>query len=159
MNSSMIWRNLKIISWNQFTLKTKVDFTEELKWSLFNFYVKMTEKAMCVTIFVFSLTKFFECWIIYKGVWNFQIALAAVIHGASKSGFNLDAYVTEVLFGVSSQSDEEQHAKKQSTIHTIIEAVRSNLISSLISLQHTNLNIFHYRCQGNGEKYSSKYQR
>ena len=120
----------------------------------------MTEKAMCVTIFVkFSLTKFFECWIIYKGVWNFQIALAAVIHGASKSGFNLDAYVTEVLFGVSSQSDEEQHAKKQSTIHTIIEAVRSNLISSLISLQHTNLNIFHYRCQGNGEKYSSKYQR
>ena len=60
-------------------------------------------------------------------VWILQIALAAVIHGASKSGFNLDAYVTEVLFGVSSQSDEEQHAKKQSTIHTIIEAVRSNL--------------------------------
>ena len=35
----------------------------------------------------------------------------------------------EVLFGVSSQSDEDQHAKKQSAIHTIIEAVRSNFIN------------------------------
>ena len=28
----------------------------------------------------------------------FQIALAAVIHGASKNGHNLDKYVTEILF-------------------------------------------------------------
>ena len=90
----------------------------------------------------------FECWstdfeekfhvFLYK---NFQIALAAVIHGASKSGFNLDAYVTEVLFGVSSQSDEEQHAKKQSTIHTIIEAVRSNFISLLLKLHFALISI------------------
>ena len=51
---------------------------------------------------------------------QFQIALAAVIHGASKNGHNMDSYVTEVLFG-----QELDEAKRNSHLSNIIEAVRS----------------------------------
>jgi len=54
-----------------------------------------------------------------------QIALAAIIHGASKSGFNLDSYVTEFLFGVPNLNSEEEQSKRQASIHKIIEAVRN----------------------------------
>jgi len=50
-----------------------------------------------------------------------QIALAALIHGASKNGHNLDKYVTEVLF-VNEQNDEQVKNKK---LHKIIDAVRN----------------------------------
>ena len=50
-----------------------------------------------------------------------KIALAAVIHGASKNGHNLDTYVTEVLF-VGEKDDEDV---KQQKLGKIIEAVRS----------------------------------
>jgi len=50
-----------------------------------------------------------------------KIALAAVIHGASKNGHNLDTYVTEVLF-VGEKDDEDV---KQQKLGKIIEAVRN----------------------------------
>ena len=57
---------------------------------------------------------------IYMAVF-LKIALAAVIHGASKNGHNLDTYVTEVLF-VGEKDDEDV---KQQKLGKIIEAVRS----------------------------------
>jgi len=54
-----------------------------------------------------------------------QIALAAVIHSASKNGHNLDTYVTEVLFGSAPDSDEAELAKRNEKIGNIIEAVRN----------------------------------
>merc|ERR1712212_824038 len=50
-----------------------------------------------------------------------QIALAALIHGASKNGHNLDKYVTEVLF-VGEKDDE---IIKNQKLHKIIDAVRN----------------------------------
>ena len=47
-----------------------------------------------------------------------QIALAALIHAASRQGLSLDTYVTNVLF-----ADEEG----QKNLTNIIEAVRSKL--------------------------------
>ena len=47
-----------------------------------------------------------------------QIALAAIIHAASKAGQNLDSYVTDVLFATEDGSDNEH-------LGVIIEAVRS----------------------------------
>ena len=47
-----------------------------------------------------------------------QIALAAVIHAASKAGQNVDSYVTDVLFATQDGSDNEN-------LGVIIEAVRS----------------------------------
>jgi len=49
-----------------------------------------------------------------------QIALAAVIHGASKNGHNLDKYVTEVLF-----VGEKDEQIKNEKLRKIIEAVRN----------------------------------
>jgi len=49
-----------------------------------------------------------------------QIALAAVIHGASKNGHNLDKYVTEVLF-----VGEKDDLIKEEKLRKIIEAVRN----------------------------------
>ena len=59
--------------------------------------------------------------------WFSQIALAAVIHSASKNGHNLDTYVMDVLFGFApeSDSDEAEMAKRNEKIGNIIEAVRS----------------------------------
>lgn len=55
-----------------------------------------------------------------------QIALAAVIHSASKNGHNLDTYVTDVLFGSSDDNnDESEVAKRNEKIMKIIEAVRN----------------------------------
>ena len=50
----------------------------------------------------------------------FQIALAAVIHGASKNGHNLDKYVTEILF-----VGEKDDVIKEEKLRKIIEAVRN----------------------------------
>jgi len=47
-----------------------------------------------------------------------QIALAAVIHAASKAGQNVDSYVTDVLFATQDGSDNEN-------LGVIIEAVRN----------------------------------
>lgn len=46
-----------------------------------------------------------------------QVALAAVLHAASKLQENLDSYVTDTLFGVEGQGKLEE----------LIEAVRSKL--------------------------------
>lgn len=50
-----------------------------------------------------------------------QIALAAIIHAASKQGHNLDAYVTKVLFG---------NEEGQENLVNIIETVRSKFCST-----------------------------
>ena len=47
-----------------------------------------------------------------------QIALAAIIHAASKASQNLDSYVTDVLFATEDGSDNEH-------LGNIIESVRS----------------------------------
>lgn len=52
-----------------------------------------------------------------------QIALAAILHAASKVQENLDSYVTETLFGVDGQN----------RLADLIEAVRSNFILHLIN--------------------------
>ncbi len=55
-----------------------------------------------------------------------QIALAAIIHGASRNGHNLDTYVTQVLFDKpNGDEDEAKVAKRKDKLTNIIEAVRS----------------------------------
>ena len=58
-----------------------------------------------------------------------QIALAAVIHAASKAGQNMDVYVTDVLFGLPQESDEEnnpaQEEERTKRLKNIIDAVRN----------------------------------
>ena len=53
-----------------------------------------------------------------------QIALAAVIHAASKAGQNMDVYVTDVLLG-SDQKNEIDEQEKNKRLKKIIEAVRN----------------------------------
>ena len=52
----------------------------------------------------------------------FQIALAAVIHGASKNGHNLDKYVTEILF-----VGEKDDLIKEEKLRKIIEGLSMSL--------------------------------
>ena len=53
-----------------------------------------------------------------------QIALAAVIHAASKAGQNMDVYVTDVLLG-GDQLYENDENEKNKRLKKIIEAVRN----------------------------------
>ena len=55
-----------------------------------------------------------------------QIALAAVIHGASKNGHNLDKYVTEVLF-----VGEKDDLIKEEKLRKIIEGLSMSLQEQL----------------------------
>ncbi len=61
--------------------------------------------------------------------------MAAIIHGASRNGHNLDAYVTDVLFGVNENSDDEERAEQPKRISNIIEAVRSKFESLKLLFQ------------------------
>ena len=52
-----------------------------------------------------------------------QIALAAVIHAASKGGQNMDVYVTDVLLGGDQMNEDENERNKR--LQKIIGAVRN----------------------------------
>ena len=54
-----------------------------------------------------------------------QIALAAVIHAASKAGQNMDIYVTDVLFGDNNHSTTEDEPERDKRLKNIIDAVRN----------------------------------
>ena len=54
-----------------------------------------------------------------------QIALAAVIHAASKAGQNMDIYVTDVLFGDNNHSTTEDDPERDKRLKNIIDAVRN----------------------------------
>lgn len=70
-----------------------------------------------------------------------QLALAAVLHAASKEQENLDSYVTEALFF---------HAKDK--LPVLIEAVRSMfIVQSIISSHNRNFMIYHSRDPINGQ--------